>query len=256
MNQALTRGLVCIVIAATMSCRGVTRNTSSGSAVNLPVADSRERTLQFSGYEWRVKASDDRVGPGSNYFSDSADNIEVDAQGRLHIRITQREGRWFCAEVISTRSFGYGTYRFYLATKAESLDPEAVLGMFTWNNDPAYAHRELDIEISRWGHANNKNAQFVVQPYSHLGNMVRFQMPSGLSSSLHSFNWKPDNVHFQSIADYTSGWQVIQQHTFTKDIPKAGDENARINLWLMASRPPTDGKPMEVIISKFEFIPL
>src|SRR5258708_3441244 len=108
------------------------------------------RRLRFSGYDWTVKSSDGRVGPGPNYFSDSNDNVLVDAQGRLHLLITQPNGRWYCAEVISIRSFGYGTYRFYLDTNLDNLDPQIVLGMFTWNDAPAYNHREIDIEVSRW----------------------------------------------------------------------------------------------------------
>lgn len=246
-----------IGIAATVSCGGAVSRTSSeianASATNKPHPESHMKTLQFSGYEWLVKTSDQRVGPGPNHFSDSADNVSIDAQGQLHLRITEREGRWFCAEIISSRSFGYGTYRFYLKTQAESVDPQAILGMFTWNDDPAYTHREIDIEISRWGIAHNQNAQFVVQPYSRPENIVRFQMPPALSPTVHSFSWKPDNVHFQSIASSTTRQVEIQQHTFTKDIPRAGGENARINLWLFAGRPPTNGKPVEVVISKFEF---
>jgi hypothetical protein len=248
-----------IVMAGIVSCGHAAPGTSSeianAPATNKSYPEAQMKTLQFSGYDWVVKTGDQRMGPGPNYFSDSADNVFIDARGQLHLRITEREGRWFCAEVISKSSFGYGTYRFYLNTKAESIDPLAILGMFTWNDEAAYAHREIDIEISRWGQANNQNAQFVVQPYTRPENIVRFQMPPTLSSSVHSFSWKPDSVHFQSTANSTSG-QVIQQHTFTKDIPRAGGENARINLWLFAGRPPTNGKPVEVVISKFEFTPL
>ena len=211
------------------------------------------KVLQFSGYDWLVKSSQERVGPGPNYFSDSTDNVSVDGQGRLHLRITQRSSSWFCAEVISKQSFGYGTYRFYLDTRPANLDPEVILGLFTWNNDPAYHHREIDIEVSRWGRVNNQNAQFVVQPYTNPKNILRFQVPPDLSSSTHSFTWKPDSVSLQSI---TSSGDVIQQHRFTEAIPKAGGENARINLWLMSGNAPTDGKEVEVIIKRFDFIPL
>ena len=251
MKKMLMIILLFIVTTAIISCGGDAPGANAPAIKPRP--ESHMKTLQFSGYDWLVKTSDHRVGPGPNYFSDSADNVFTDAQGQLHLRITEREGRWFCAEVISISSFGYGTYRFYLDTKAESVDPQAVLGMFTWNDDPAYAHREIDIEISRWGRANNQNAQFVVQPYTRPQNIVRFQMPPALSSSVHSFSWKPDNVFSQST---TVDQAVIQQHTFTKDIPRAGGENARINLWLFAGRPPTNGKPIEVVISKFEFTPL
>jgi hypothetical protein len=216
--------------------------------------------LQFSGYDWIVKSSDRRVGPGPNYFADSGDNVSVDVQGRLHLRLTQRAGRWYCAEVISTQSFGYGTYRFYLDTTIDNLDPQVVLGMFTWNDDPAYSHREIDIEISRWGQANNKNGQFVVQPYTRAQNIVRFQIPSGLRSSIHFFTWKPNDILCQSLKGrYTTPLEpslIIQQHNFTQNIPQAGGENARINLWLLAGHPPADTKEAEVILSKFEFVKL
>jgi len=44
-------------------------------------------------------------------------------------------------------------------------------------------------------------------------------------------------------------------HRNTQDIPRPGDENARINLWLMHGLPPSDGQEVEVVIRKFEFVP-
>jgi hypothetical protein len=216
------------------------------------------RTLHFSGYEWKVKSSKGRVGPGPNHFSDK--NVFVDAQGRLHLRITQRDNRWYCSEVISQRSFGYGTYRFYLDTRVDNLDPNIVLGLFTWSDDPAYSHREIDIECTKWGDANNStNAQFVVQPYHPPGHLLRFQVPSGTNTSTHSFTWKQDSVFFQSLKGHDATTpeksDVIKQWTYTQSIPKAGGENARMNLWLVAGRAPTDGKEAEIIIKKFEFVP-
>ena len=241
-----------------LSCRS-NPPTTSARPVNSP-ANLNTKTLQFSGYDWLVKSSEQRVGPGPNYFSNSTDNVFVDTQGRLHLRITQKDDRWFCAEVISKQSFGYGTYRFYLNTTPASLDPQVILGLFTWNDDPAYHHREIDIEVSRWGRVDNQNAQFVVQPYTDRRNILRFQIPPDLSSSIHSFTWKPDNVFLQSVkgsrAESPKSRDIIQQHTFTEGVPKAGGENARINLWLMSGHAPTDVKEAEVIINKFEFVPL
>ena len=217
------------------------------------------RTIRFSGYEWKVKSSDGRVGPGPNYFSASDDNVAVDAQGRLHLRITNRAGRWSCAEVISQESFGYGVYRFYVDTNVDQLDPRIVLGLFTWSDEPAYHHREIDVEISRWNDANNKNGQFVVQPYTQPENIVRFPIPTGLSGSTHSFTWEPQRVFCQSVKGLSphqaSQEDVIHQHTFTEHIPRAGGENARINLWLIGGRPPINGQETVVIIRQFEFSP-
>ncbi len=48
-----------------------------------------------------------------------------------------------------------------------------------WDNKaPAQNYRELDIEFARWGQATADNAQYVVQPYQHAGNLLRFTMPA------------------------------------------------------------------------------
>src|SRR5437870_9597705 len=58
-------------------------------------------------------------------------------------------------------SFGFGTYRFRLDSPVDDIDPNAVVGLFTWSDRPDFNHREIDIEISRWGEPGNPNAQFV-----------------------------------------------------------------------------------------------
>jgi len=109
--------------------------------------------LGFSGYDWWIKTSAGLIGPGPNYFSDSTNNVWLDPQGRLHLRITHQANQWQCAEIVSARTFGYGSYRFELDSEVDSLDVNAVLGLFTWSDDPAYADREIDVECSRWANA-------------------------------------------------------------------------------------------------------
>lgn len=38
------------------------------------------RLIGFGGYDWCVKRSNRKVGPGPNYFSDSTNNVWVDTQ--------------------------------------------------------------------------------------------------------------------------------------------------------------------------------
>jgi len=208
-------------------------------------------TVAFSGYSWAAKASTEPVGPGPNVFSDSPENVWVDSGGQLHLRITHRDGRWRAAEVVLGRSLGYGTYRFTLASPVGRLDPNVVLGLFTWSDDPAYNHREIDVEVARWGNAPTaRNAQYVVQPYDHPGNLVTFVQPDTAPTS-HEFTWAPNGVSFRSA---TAGGSTIAAWKYGgPDVPRAGDERTRINLWLDRGTPPTNGAEVEVVLSGFSF---
>lgn len=237
---------------------GGRRRQSSGSA-GISAA-SVARHVSFSGYDWLVKNSaNTRLGPGPNYFSDSPRNVWVDELGRLHLRIEKRSGRWYSAEVVSTASFGYGTYRWYLDSPVDRLDPNVVLGLFTWNDDPAYNHRELDIEFARWGNASYANGQYTVQPYTVAGNQFIFNEPPGLPQTTHSLVWGPASAVFASIRGHAAASADpslrIAQHTFSQGVPPAGGENARMNLWLFEGRTPTDRNDVEIVIKRFEFIP-
>ena len=214
--------------------------------------------ISFSGYEWWVKASVNRVGPGPNYFSDSPDNVWVDEKDQLHLKITKRNGKWYCGEVYLpySNSLGYGKYVFYVTGRIGQLNRNVVLGLFTWDNSPEEFHREIDIEFSRWGVEGDTNAQYVVQPWDQPGNRHRWMMPESLDSSTHWFVWEPDSVCFLSV----KGHQCVPPfdsiiHSWVymgSNIPTHGNENPRINLWLFNGNAPTDANEVEVIITKFE----
>jgi hypothetical protein len=221
------------------------------------------RWIGFSDYDWWVKASPgtNQLGPGPNYFSDSTNNVWTDAQGWLHLRITNRSNQWQCAEIVSARTFGYGSYRFELGSRVDNLDTNVVLGMFTWSDDPAYADREMDVECTRGFAADTNNAQFTVQPYYLSGHYSRYQVPTGLTDSTHWFSWQSNLITFQSQSGSYSPnpgpTNVLGAWTFTNAsaVPQTGDENVRINLWLLFGHAPTDGQEVELIIKSFQFVP-
>jgi hypothetical protein len=219
------------------------------------------RWLKFSGYDWWVKSSQDPVGPGPNYFSDSTNNVFVDEQGELHVRITNRSNQWQCAELVSARTFGFGNYRFELASQVDDFDPDIVLGLFTWSDDPAYADREIDIECSRWANASDtNNSQYVVQPYDLVGHLARFDVPTSISNSTHWFKWESNRVTFQSeVGRYDPSailTNLISGFNYNGDTPQTGDENVHINLWLFNGSAPAKNQEKEVIIKNFNFVPL
>jgi hypothetical protein len=216
-------------------------------------SQGRERTIVFSGYEWVVKSSQHRVGPGPNVFSH--DNVNVDAAGRLRLRIARRGDTWTSAEISSRRAFGYGTFRFTVV--AGPRDPQAVLGLFTWDEDASdQYYREIDIEISRWGDPDNPNAQCIVQPSRRPGNTIRFEMSEG--PAVHEFTWTRHGVSCLSQLMYAleepSTPSFFHRHDL-RESPPEGRANARINLWLFDGLPAVSGAAVEAIVERFEFIP-
>ena len=234
-----------------MLCFGVFLSLIAGASVG----DEPEpkRVISFSGYEWKVKHTmPDQWGPGPNFFSDSKDNVWVDEDGKLHLKIVKdAKGRWTCAEIISVRSFGYGTYQFQLEKRDQELDENVILGFFTWETIAEHNNREIDVEIARWGNADNEtNAQFVVQPYQTEGNLERFVAPVVKGDTRYSFTWKKEAILFGSKA----GEQVVKEWKYKgPDIPDPGKEKLRFNAWLFNGKPPASEKEVEIVISAFSF---
>jgi hypothetical protein len=210
------------------------------------VSPAAARNIEFSGRSWVVKAgqSDDPSAP--NRFSADKRSVWVDALGRLHLRLRRDGHAWFSAEVACAQPLGYGMYQFAVDTDAGALDPNVVAGFFTWSDDDAFANREIDIEISRWGDPAAANAQFAVQPYTSPGHLVRFNVPRGTSRATYGLRWEPGTVTFNA---YKSA-------TLRTAVPSPGDARAHINIWLAGARPPIDGHESELIVENFVFTPL
>jgi hypothetical protein len=215
--------------------------------------------IEFAGRQWTVRSSGDTpVPPGPNIFSDSGENVWVDDEG-LHLRITHRDGKWQCAELIGDGTYGYGMYRFYLVGRPDRFNENIVVGLYTWDNAPPYDHREIDIELSRWGNVSNACAQFVVQPYYLTNNMDRYELTLTGDYSTHSFDWYHDRVDFQTVwghyADPPAA-QIYRQWTCsTPSVFPPGNEALHLNFWLFSGLPPTDGQEEEIVIRNVEFIP-
>jgi len=216
--------------------------------------------FSFSGYDWQAKATTrGRVGPGPNLYSSDRDNVWIDDAGHLHLRTTYKKNRWWCAEIASIESFGYGTYKFHLEKVPDELNEQVVLGLFTWDDDPDQYYREIDIEVSNWGDPARDNTQFVVQPHGAPNHKSSFDSPLTESPLIYSFNWTKTKISFQAI-DATLFNQaedsIVHEWVYSgQPIPSPANENARVCLWLYQGKPPTDRREVEVILSRFEFIP-
>ncbi|MBN1818314.1 MAG: carboxypeptidase regulatory-like domain-containing protein [Sedimentisphaerales bacterium] len=110
---------------------------------------------------WLVRKAYDE-GPGPNNWCSKKVCVELLEDG-LHLRIRQIEGQWYCSEVFTNESLGYGIYKFVVATNSPYLDPQTVVGLFTYDKNQDGNKNEIDIELTRWGNPQNEyNAQHAV----------------------------------------------------------------------------------------------
>jgi hypothetical protein len=219
--------------------------TVRGTPVSQPAA-----TLQFSGYQWEVRQAF-ADSNGSRKLYDSA-NAWTDKRGFLHLRISRDQDNWVSADVRLSRSLGYGSYRF-VVQDVSHLEPAAVFALFTW--DDLGPSREMDIEISRWGEPENKNAQFIVQPWIVPQNTARFNAPPGTLT--YWMDWKPGRVAFKIVSGSSSNGALpaSAEHVFTSGVAAAGNERIRINLYAYQNARNPLRHESEVVLEQFEYLP-
>lgn len=212
------------------------------------------KPLKFSGYDWDVRTiASDRGGSAHPY---SADNAWTDSTGALHLRISKTSDNWSCAEVVLNRSLGYGTY-VLVNRDISHLEPAAVLSMTTfddWGGEQYY--REMDVEVSRWGDASSKNnAQYLVEPYFHPGNVFQFVAPSGPLT--YSMQWEAGRARFKTVHGNSPGpgAPLISEHEFTTGIPSPGQERLQLFFYVVASNKNPLQHDNEVVLEKFEYLP-
>ena len=113
-------------------------------------------------------------------------------------------------------------------------------------------HREMNIELSRWGDAGNKNAQFVVQPYYIPANVFRFNAPAGALT--HSLRWEPGRAGFRTVrGSVVNGSSLVAERTFTSGVPSPGGESIHLALYVFGNAKNPLPNNVEVVIEKFEY---
>ncbi len=251
----------------------------------VPIGPEEKGDIRFSGFEWWFKSSTIPVGPGPCIFSDSSDNIWVDAQGMLHMKITNRNGQWQCAELVSVKEMGYGTYTFTTASNVVDIDQKIVVGLFTWDtySFQAQANSEIDIEFAKWDDPTDTlTLTCSAQPVSHwpVKFTERSQKPPMASLeplrgvSTHVFEWTPSIVCWKSYTGDQASGTPFATFEFTSNnvtrtkieggnvsnpivIPAPSDStNARINTWLLFGDAPVNGQEFELVLKSFDYKPL
>jgi hypothetical protein len=204
--------------------------------------------IQWSELTWNVK-NGDGMGPGPNNWAATSSNVWVDAQGNLHLKIKKVGDKWYCSEIYSQQSFGYGEYKFEVSTNVENFDKNIVLGLFTYENDS----REIDLEFARWGNASNPAGWYVVQPSTE-SSKNSFSLNLTGSYSTHQFSWEASKIDFQSYHGHGTQ-NLIEEWSYSGSNipPSSGKEKVHLNLWLFNGLAPSNNLEAEVVIKSFTF---
>lgn len=227
-----------------------------GSILILTAAAAPSRvnpgSLSFSGYRWRVIEYAEPRGPGPTLFDRR--NAYLDPAGRLVLETARRDGRWTGAQLFLDRSLGYGTYELVLAPLARFLDDGTVFGFYTWDEDTAWANRELDIELARWGIPDAPNLNFVVQPADgrpERSGLAEFDLSARTTLR---FEWTAERVRFEAeneLNSFTWEFPGASPAPAPFGVPPRGRERIGLNLWLFGGREPTLAD--RVVIESFTF---
>jgi hypothetical protein len=219
-------------------------------------------TLQFAGRTWTIRPNG-KGGPGpegGNVWRSR--NAFVDEKGQLHLKITTDGSRWFCSDVTTNERLGLGTYEFKVVGRPDLFDPNVVLGLFSYPTADVGEDgtHEIDIELARWGKAKWPPLNYTVYPTTLTLPYTTDTHEIALSGdqTVHSYVRSARKIRFHSEETLADGSaRSLATWTFAPSDPNQRVSDAampvHINLWLR--NPPTDGKPVEVVISAFKFKP-
>ncbi len=253
----------------TLAALFVTLFAQNISCVRAADAEKKptEKTLRFGGYEWTIKTAP-QMGPGPNSWDEN--NVWLDEAGHLHLKISQRNGQWQCAELFTKERLGFGRYQWQIVGRPDRFDPQIVFGLFPYTVPEIGPDgtNEIDIEFARWGKAEIPNGNFSVWP------ALKESEGETLKTQTHTFDFKLDGdyttARFDWSPNYIEFWLLGGHRDDDKNTiahwkyaPKAPEEYIpqhplplHINFWLFQGKAPQNAQNSEIIISKFTFTPL
>lgn len=231
--------------------------TESDSARSYLVLDD----IEFAGRTWIVKSgycsTGTTAGPGPNYWCGEEEDVWVDAQDRLHLRINYKESLSEYASVsVKTPVSGCGMYRYHVTSgpngEPDDFDENVVLGLFSYETNSTYDNYEVDIEISDWGDSTPDYNLWYSTWDGGQSTSDHFLATFGSGTVEHAFTWQPSAITFTSIKNDVLLYDGVRIDDDVYPCP-ASPIYARINLWMYQGESPSSEQ--EIIIDDFEFIP-
>ena len=206
---------------------------------------TQAKEIQFGGYAWTVRSG--RGGPGPNAWDEN--NVWLDSGTNLHLKISQRDGKWGCAEITMRKRLGFGRYQFQTTGRLDRFDDNVVLGLFnypTGDVGPDATH-EIDIEFARWGDAKNPMGNYTVWPVEKSLKQAThsFAFTQADDQTTHRFTWTRSQVQFRSFRGHRNDdREEFSQWVYspTDVVPHLSQQPMplHVNLWLFKGNRPAE----------------
>lgn len=219
--------------------------------------------LDWCGYEWQVKIKEHPAGPGPNIFGLHPENVKVLRSGALKLSVLPMAEGWSCAEIFTTKLLRNGLYVFEVGSEAQKLHPQLVAGFFTYNETREHHYNESDIEISRWGLQNNKNAQFAHYADYDIPEVYRFDLSP--MSNLHTFiihKTQGEVAFYYLDRKYSLKIPTLKEakafYRFSNTTHHPDYFRIHINLWLFEGAEPAERiqkDELQLTINRFRYLP-
>jgi len=221
---------------------------------------TKAATIDWSGYKWEVN-SNDRIGQG--LVRGSLSNVLIDANGYLHLRMDQQDGKWCGAETWTTEPLGYGTFYWVFDGPLTTMEPQIVLAGFTYGpqiHQGTDCQNEIDVEFSKWNNPDNKNNgdfdDYGPPPAVRGDDAENDWNFTGGNVATIRVEWSADKI-VQSVWNGvvpidapTSTAAVTWTNTKTKSIPLVACP-FMFNLWTFKTLPT---KSMEAVVRDFKYV--
>jgi hypothetical protein len=227
-----------------------------GSAASAPAA-----TISWKGHTWQVTS-----GAMAGVCQGSPQNVSVDADGYLHLRIANDGGTWTASELFTTDRLGFGTYQWQVDGPIDVYDKNVVLGLFPYGPAAgvgADGTNEIDIEYARWGQAMGPNGDWTDYPAAGttVGEMSYTFSLGGGTLSTSRFVWSGTgiaNALLGGLQPVDSSTNLLESWSYAPSNPTTNIPQQSLplgmNLWCFDA-PPSDGNPVEIVIRDFAFVP-
>jgi hypothetical protein len=221
---------------------------------------ARAATISWKGHTWQLTS-----GGMAGVCDGDPQNVSIDANGYLHLRIVNNGGTWTASELFTTDRLGFGTYQWQVDGPIDTYDKNVVLGLFPYGPAAgigADGTNEIDIEYSRWGQASGPNGDWTDYPASgtNIGEMDYTFSLGGGTLSTSRFVWSSSSIASAVLGDLqavgsTTG--LIKSWTYAPSNPTTNIPQQALplgmNLWCF-DNPPSDDKAVEIVIRDFVYV--